>query len=345
MQFRLIRHVAPLVGSLLISMNCVAAEPAPPHAPNAALDVYAKPARLVDIGGGRKLNLRCAGKGSPTVMLEAGAVSDSMTWYKVQPQVAKFATVCAYDRAGFGFSDEGPMPRGIDAEADDLHALIHAAGIKAPVLLVGHSRGTNIARRYADKYPADLYALVLLDPPGQHMEEFSTALAREDDEGRLSAIASMKQCEIGAEKGQLDDPPSALAQCLRGPNPEYSATLNAAQHAIKTRPAFWHTLISVYETNSLYNEPVSPQEHHAAMPLLVLTPDASFTGAPPDLRTALEDSREKTQKQILATSSRSERIFVARSSHDVQFDRPDAVVDAISNASKLANSNNTHKEK
>src|SRR5450755_3370925 len=61
MQFRLIRHVAPLVGSLLISMNGVAAEPAPPHSPNAALDVYAKPGRLVDIGGGRKLNLRCAG--------------------------------------------------------------------------------------------------------------------------------------------------------------------------------------------------------------------------------------------------------------------------------------------
>src|SRR5450755_4121832 len=98
MQLRLIRHLAPLVGSLPISMNCVAAEPAPPHSPNAALDVYAKPARLVDIGGGCKLNLCCPGKGSPTVMLEAGAVSDSMTWYKVQPQVAKFATVCAYDR-------------------------------------------------------------------------------------------------------------------------------------------------------------------------------------------------------------------------------------------------------
>jgi hypothetical protein len=67
--------------------NGIAAESTQPHSPNATLDVYAKPARLVDIGGGRKLNLRCTGKGSPTVMREAGAVSNSTTWYKVQPQV------------------------------------------------------------------------------------------------------------------------------------------------------------------------------------------------------------------------------------------------------------------
>jgi pimeloyl-ACP methyl ester carboxylesterase len=335
MHLRLTGRVAALVASLLISMNGVAAELAPPPSPNFSLDVYAKPARLVDIGG-RKINLRCAGTGAPMVMLEAGAVSDSMTWYKVQPLVARFATVCAYDRAGFGFSDEGPMPRNLDAEAADLHALIHAAGFKTPLLLVGHSRGTNIARRYADKYAADLSALVLLDPPGQHMQEFAPALAKQDEDERLTSIAAMKQCEAGAEKGQLDDPPKELARCLRGPNPEYSATLNAAQHAIKARPAFWRTLISVFETNTLYNEPVSTKENHGALPLLVVTPDSPFNDEPPDHRKALDDEREKTQKLILATSSRSERILVAHSSHDVQLDRPDAVAGVIGKASRLA---------
>jgi pimeloyl-ACP methyl ester carboxylesterase len=339
MQLRFIRRFAMSLGAALVSSAGVHAGTAQPQAPNMALDVYAKPARLVDIGGGRKLNLRCAGKGSSTVMLEAGAVSDSMTWYKVQPLVAKFANVCAYDRAGFGFSDEGPLPRDLDAEAADLHALIHAAGIKTPLLLVGHSRGTNIARRYADKYPLDLSGMVLLDPPGQHMIEFAPDLAREDDAGRMAAIETMRQCLAGAEKGQLDKPPPALAQCLRGPNPEFSASLNAAQHAIKSKPAFWRTIISVYETNSLYDEPLSPQEQHDTLPLIVLTPDASFADAPPELRKALDQSREKTQKQILATSSQSERILVAHSSHDVQFDRPDAVVDAIRKAIKLANAN------
>jgi pimeloyl-ACP methyl ester carboxylesterase len=335
MSVRSICRVALLVASPLMSMNAVAAETAVKPSPNLSLDVYAKPARLVDIGG-RKINLRCAGKGAPTVMLEAGAVSDSLTWHKVQPLVAKFATVCSYDRAGFGFSDEGPMPRGLDAEADDLHALIHAGGFKTPVLLVGHSRGTNIARRYADKYAADLSAMVLLDPPGQHLEEFSPAMAKEEEEERVGGIAAMKKCEIGAEKGQLENPPAELAKCLRGPNPEYSATLNAAQHAIKLRPPFWRTLISVCETNTLYSEQVSPKENHGALPLLVLTPDSAFEDAPPEARKALDDEREKTQKLILATSSRSERILVAHSSHDVQFDQPEAVVDAIRKAAQLA---------
>ncbi len=343
MQTRFIRRITVLLGGLLVSMTGVSAESAKPQAPNLALDIYAKPARLVDIGGGRKLNLRCAGKGSTTVMLEAGAVSDSMTWYKVQPLVAQFATVCAYDRAGFGFSDEGPLPRNLDAEAADLHALIHAAGIRTPLLLVGHSRGTNIARRYADKYQADLSGMVLLDPPGQHMAEFAPDLAKEDEAGRMGAIESMRHCLTGAEKGQLDKPPPALAQCLRGPNPEFSASLNAAQHAIKSKPAFWRTIISVYETNSLYDQPVSPQEHHDTLPLIVLTPDGSFADAPSELRKALDESREKTQKQILATSSRSERILVAHSSHDVQFDRPDAVVDAIRRAITLVSADPLHK--
>ena len=138
-----------------------------------------------------------------------------------------------------------------------------------------------------------------------------------------------------AEKGQLEKPPAELARCLRGPNPDYTATLNAAQHTIKLQPAFWRTLISVYETNSLYNAQVSPKENHGSLPLLVVTPDSAFADVPAQMRKAFEDEREKTQKLILATSSRSERIFVAHSSHDVQLDRPDAVVAVIRKAVKL----------
>jgi pimeloyl-ACP methyl ester carboxylesterase len=323
-----------VLACLLVSLGAVAAESSP--TPDPALDTYAKPATLVDIGSGRRINLRCSGSAAPTVMLESGAVEDSMAWHRVQPLVAKFATVCAYDRAGFGFSDEGPMPRNLDAEAADLHALIHAAAIKTPLVLVGHSRGTNIARHYADKYAADIAALVLLDPPGQHIQEFSTDLAREDETGRKQAIAFMQKCEKGAEKGLPDEPPAELAACLRGPDPTWSASLNAARRATKLRPPFWRTVISVYETNVLYDQPVPAAENHGAIPLLVLTPDSPFADAPPAIRKPLDAAREKTQKQILSTSSRSERILVAHSSHDVQLDRPDAVVEAITKAIKLA---------
>jgi len=300
--------------------------------PDAALDAYAKPGTRVDIGG-RALNLRCSGSG-PTVLLESGATADSMAWSKVQPDVAKFAHACAYDRAAYGFSDGGPLPRDIDAYAADLHALVHAAHLATPIVLVGHSYGTNIARRYADRHPADVAALVLVDPPPQHVAEFSPAWQQSEDEQTAQGLAYYRICERGAEKHELDaSPPPELQRCLRGPDPRFSDALNAAQHAYKAQPAFWRTLISMHETsNALYKQAVSPQESHGAMPLIVLQPDAPFDDASPDDRKALEAARRKTQAAIAATSTRGEVVAVAHSSHDVQFDRPDAVVEAIRKA-------------
>ncbi|HEY6942647.1 alpha/beta hydrolase [Dokdonella sp.] len=301
--------------------------------PDAALDAYAMPGARVDIGG-RALNLRCTGSG-PTVLLESGATADSMAWSKVQPEVAKFAHACAYDRAAYGFSDGGPLPRDIDAYAADLHALIHAAHLATPIVLVGHSYGSSIARRYADRYAADVAALVLVDPPPQNVAEFSPAWQESEDEQTAQGLANFRICEQGAARHQLDASPlpPELQRCLRGPDPRYSEALNAAQRAYKARPAFWRTLISMHETsNALYKQPVSPHESHGATPLIVLQPDAPFDDASPDDRKALEAARRKTQAAIAATSTRGEIVAVAHSSHDVHIDRPDAVIEAIRKA-------------
>src|SRR5687767_4516826 len=69
-----------------------------------------KPGRLVTLPEGRAINLRCSGRGSPTVILEAGFGANAAAWSKVQPQLARATKVCAYDRAGSGFSDPGPLP-------------------------------------------------------------------------------------------------------------------------------------------------------------------------------------------------------------------------------------------
>ena len=76
--------------------------------------------RLVDVGGYR-LMLNCTGVGSPTVILEAGFGDLSLEWRAVQPQIAKFSRVCSYDRAGYGGSDPGPMPRTSLRIAKELH--------------------------------------------------------------------------------------------------------------------------------------------------------------------------------------------------------------------------------
>jgi pimeloyl-ACP methyl ester carboxylesterase len=297
--------------------------------PDTTLESYARPAVLVDIGG-RKLNLRCSGEGAPVVMLESGATADSLAWRKVQPLIAKSTKVCAYDRAGFGFSDEGTLPRDLDADANDLHALIRAASIATPVVLVGHSRGANIARRYAETYPADVGGLVLVDPPPQRISDFSKDWVETDEAMRRDVISFAKMCEKAAGSGALAKPAGDAATCIRPPDPGYPDALNAAIHAQKEQPSFWRTLISVFETNmTIFEEPVSPTESHGATPLIVLVADSSFADAPPDGKSALEAAQQKTNKAILATSTRSERRWIAHSTHDMPADQPQAIGTAV----------------
>ena len=154
------------------------AEPAP-TVPDATLDAYAAPAESIDIGG-RRLDLRCSGSGTPTVLLEAGQGMSSMSWRKVQPALARSMRVCAYDRAGLGFSDAAPLPRTARAEADDLHALVRSAKLAPPLVLVGHSLGSYIVRLYVDAHRADVAGLVLVDPVSETFaQDAPDAAARE----------------------------------------------------------------------------------------------------------------------------------------------------------------------
>ena len=122
------------------------------------------PGRLVTLPDGRHLNLRCSGHGAPTVLLESGFGADSTAWYKVQPTLARETQVCAYDRAGTGFSDLGPLPRDGGAIARDLDQALQAAGVKGPYILVGHSAGGLYVRLFAARRPGNVQGLILLDP-------------------------------------------------------------------------------------------------------------------------------------------------------------------------------------
>lgn len=128
---------------------------------------YPAPGQLVDIGtDGRRLRLHiyCMGEGSPTVVLDHIADTNSMQWGLIQPLLATETRVCAYDRADFGWSDPGPLPRHAVQNAHELHTLLRNAGLPAPYLLVGHSFGANVSRVYAAHYPDEVAGLVLVDP-------------------------------------------------------------------------------------------------------------------------------------------------------------------------------------
>jgi pimeloyl-ACP methyl ester carboxylesterase len=129
----------------------------------AAQDLPPAPGTLHDVDNGRRLHLLCSGQGSPTVVIEAGASSFAIDFTLVQRELQKSHRVCAYDRAGHGWSD--PLPPFTPAkDAQDLHALLAAAKEPAPYVLVGASRGGLLIRGYLAAHPSEVAGLVFVDP-------------------------------------------------------------------------------------------------------------------------------------------------------------------------------------
>lgn len=118
--------------------------------------------------GSRHLYLQCTGdRHGPAVILEAGLFRDSTDWREVQPKVAQFTQVCSYDREGLGKSliDTGAQPETecIDDEIEDLHSLLKAAHVAPPYVLVGHSAGGVLVRRFTRNHPAEVVGLGFVD--------------------------------------------------------------------------------------------------------------------------------------------------------------------------------------
>lgn len=123
---------------------------------------YPAPGQLVDVGG-YKLHIYCTGEGSPTVILDAVGGGSSTQWALIQPEIAVTARVCAYDRAGFGWSELGPEPRDAHQQVRELHTLLANADVTGPYVLVGHSYGGRLARVYAAQHPDEVEGLVLVN--------------------------------------------------------------------------------------------------------------------------------------------------------------------------------------
>ena len=123
---------------------------------------FPPPGNLIDVGG-FKMHIYCVGEGSPTVILEAMSGGGSPYWGWIQPEIAKKTRVCAYDRAGFYWSEPDPEPQTLARTVRNLHTLLVNANITGPYVLVGHSIGGLYVRQFAIDYPEQVAGLVLLD--------------------------------------------------------------------------------------------------------------------------------------------------------------------------------------
>ena len=118
---------------------------------------------LVDVGGGRKIYVRCVGDGSPTVILEGGDEDTSASYAYAVPSVAEVTRTCVYDRANLGSSDPAPGPRGLRELVADLEKTISAAKIPGPYVLVGTSGGGYITAGYAFAHARQVAGMVFVD--------------------------------------------------------------------------------------------------------------------------------------------------------------------------------------
>lgn len=166
--------------------------------------------RMVEIEPGRRLHLVCQGQGGPTVILEAGLGDTSAAWHLVQPEVARVTRVCAYDRAGLGLSDPGPMPRTSSAIAGDLHALLHRAELSPPYVIVAHSMGALGALLFADRHLPELAGMVLVDPSfADQAETLAPFLPEAAPHGDPATVAGSEAESMSSLSGDPADSDSA----------------------------------------------------------------------------------------------------------------------------------------
>jgi pimeloyl-ACP methyl ester carboxylesterase len=269
-------------------------------------DRYLAPGRLVNVGDHR-LHLYCLGSGSPTVVMEAGLGEQSLTWSLVQPEVATAARVCTYDRAGYGWSEAGPVPRTPGREATELHELLAAAEERGPYVLVAHSIGAIESRLFLDRYPEEVAGMVLVEPT--------------DPEAVISAgtpvlpIAQYRLFSVLGTLGLVRLFGRSLVPWMVGTEPPDPVMDNAAV---------------VYGPRSLAT---AAEELRAsvegARDVSAATAPGAWGSLPIVVITAGSDGDPELGEEVAALSEASRHIVADGSGHYVQYERPQVVVDAI----------------
>jgi pimeloyl-ACP methyl ester carboxylesterase len=287
---------------------------------------FPPPGRLVDVGGYR-LHLRCEGQGSPTVVLESGSGMTSNEWTLVQPEVAKFTRVCSYDRSGFGWSESGPAADPVEV----LHVLLGNAAVSGPYVLVGHSYGSGIVRRFAYRFPNEIRGMVL------------TATSYPDEEvQRIAADTSVEgwlYFEIYAWCTRLGLMRITPERCAPGMLGVYFGLLRQYLPArtAECEIAFLHQTRHVQSLLMEMAHPTSKEEIEDVaactrgfgnIPLVVLSERWIYSAAAGEHEQ--EEARREggRQARLAGLSSRGQQIDL-ESGHLIPLEKPSAVVDAV----------------
>jgi pimeloyl-ACP methyl ester carboxylesterase len=276
--------------------------------------------RLLDVGG-RKMHIDCTGEGSPTVILDSGLGDSYLSWRKVQPEIAKFTRVCSYDRAGLGYSDPSSEPRTSKVIAEELHALLQAASVSPPYVIVGHSMGGYDVRVYTSLYRNEIVGMVLVDASHPDQENrFPAELKNMEGSWHREAQFIAYTMPIGI--------PRLLGLC------ENDAVIRAAD-------CNWHSAREQLAEISAFPESAAEAAQSGSLsdlPLAVLShdPEKPSNDLPPELAKPTNEAWEKMQEELAHLSTRGTQTVAKNSAHYIQIDRPDVVIDAVRNVVEQA---------
>ncbi len=287
-----------------------------------------EPGRLVTAIGS-KLKLHCTGNGSPTVILEAGLGDNIMEWNRVQPRVAKLTRVCSYDRAGYGGSEPGVMPRTSRQIAAELHALLKNAGERPPFVLVGHSFGGYTVRLYNSVFPDQVAGIVLVDSTQEDQYGLLPAAWKQVGAQQLSRYKSQARwapvfIELGMARVLLQ------LRAFRG----FRGGIEGSTYLI-LQSKYLKARASELEFIEVSAEQARAAANFGDKPLIVLTAGKNSDEIlMDDLGTRDYEEfnriwRDDLQMRLARLSSRGERIIVANSGHDIPSESPDAIVSAV----------------
>ena len=291
---------------------------------------YIHAQNVVDVGG-RRMNIYCAGTGSPAVILDAGLGDTTAVWSRVQGPIARHTRVCSYDRAGMGFSDPTTSARDAGAIVRDLHALLRRAGIAPPYVLVGHSLAGLYTRLYADRYPRDVAGLVLIDPVTEddHALYAKTGVRPQLPDALQKCATNVADCPLGTTakiKASLiaaGCPQAAPAGCA-------VSEVIAEEHG---RQSFWKDeLLEVLAEPTSAAHVRSEQRPYGSLPLIVLSaghPDTDPGPITPAQQREIWIAQGQVYRRIAALSSRGVHLAVDGAGHAIQIERPSAVISAI----------------
>jgi pimeloyl-ACP methyl ester carboxylesterase len=293
---------------LVIVLVCLVHSPGSPIAHAAENGQFAG---LVDIGGSRKMYLRCSGRGSPAVVLVGGLRASAEDWDisdKSQPTVftgvGKFTRVCACDRPGTPVgdkpsrSDPVPQPTTAKDSVTDLHALLVAAGETGPYVLVGHSYGGLIGRLYASSYPNDVSGMVLVDALSEGLQDAETPA----------------QWAIQRKLIQNHDPQDlALYPALERIDVDHSFDQLRAAAALHPMPII---VLSA-------DRPWGPQLRS------MIAAGKLPADVPPDFGYIVDAAQKKAQKRLASLAPNAKHITNTKSGHEIHKEQPQLVIDAI----------------